>query len=167
MAFLSAITSSSIRTLDTLHLRIPQGVPGEGLSLAFRVVGPNLRSFILDTSYTYLERNLDIFQTLTALGIFSWNNSSGTQFRGTDLNELPSILDAFPSPATLHHFSIATDDFTILGLVIILLENPALALLTKLEFPFLSPTPPLPPIADELREACESRGIRLILGPGQ
>ncbi|KAL8277847.1 hypothetical protein RQP46_009666 [Phenoliferia psychrophenolica] len=75
-----------------------------------------------------------------------------------------TFLDALPSPATLRHLSIGTIDFSSLVHVMPTLAHPALTRLTQLEFPLLPAKTPLPPIADELTEACQSRGIRLRIG---
>lgn len=168
LAFLSAIASSSSNALQKIHLRIPPTLPYIPLAPALRVIGPPLRrirTFILDAAHTSVMGDLDIFSEFTSLGSFSWNGPlSGYPLKTAATETIQSIIEAFPPPATLRHLSVGTNDLSSLELIVSLLPHPTLSLLINLELPCLpAPTPP-PAIADELADACKSRGIRLKIG---
>ncbi|KAL8290277.1 hypothetical protein RQP46_003216 [Phenoliferia psychrophenolica] len=90
----------------------------------------------------------------------------GRQLEASDTANLRTILDAFPSPATLTHLSIGTDDFSSLEHIITLLGHPTLTLLARLDLPSL---PAIAPIEQAsavaaMGKACEDRGIRWSMG---
>ncbi|KAL8290270.1 hypothetical protein RQP46_003209 [Phenoliferia psychrophenolica] len=116
-----------------------------------------------------LETYLDTFPIFEALNSFSWHGyNPAYPLAASDNARLRTLLDAFPSPATLTHLSIGTNDFTFLKHIVALLEHPTLALLTNLDFPLLPATAPIDieqPSArskvDAMAKACKERGIQL------
>ncbi|KAL8290274.1 hypothetical protein RQP46_003213 [Phenoliferia psychrophenolica] len=83
-----------------------------------------------------------------------------------DTEHLRTILDAFPSPATLTHLSFGTDDFSSLEHIIPILGHPTLALLTKLDFPSLLASAPIERASAvaAMAKACEDRGVQWSMG---
>ncbi|KAL8277883.1 hypothetical protein RQP46_009702 [Phenoliferia psychrophenolica] len=82
------------------------------------------------------------------------------------MKHLRTILDAFPSPATLTHLGIGTDDLFSLEHITPLLGHPTLTLLSKLDLPSplsLAPAEEVLNIA-AMAKACEDRGIQLSMG---
>ncbi|KAL8277925.1 hypothetical protein RQP46_009744 [Phenoliferia psychrophenolica] len=100
---------------------------------------------------------------LQTIRSFSWHGYySGDPLRASDTANFRTILDAFPSPATLTHLSIDTGDVYSLEHIVELLGHPTLALLTKIDFPSLPRPTPLrwASAVATMTKACEERGIQ-------
>ncbi|KAL8277921.1 hypothetical protein RQP46_009740 [Phenoliferia psychrophenolica] len=125
-------------------------------------------TFIVEAdSQRVLASCLDIFPTFRALKSFSWNGYDDLRpLKASDLENLHTILDAFPSPATLTHLSIGTNDFSSFEHITPLLRHPTLSLLTKLDFPFLPASAPIEQASAvaAMAKACEDRNICLSMG---
>ncbi|KAL8277882.1 hypothetical protein RQP46_009701 [Phenoliferia psychrophenolica] len=167
----AAILSASKYTLKLLRLQIYRtdaSMPLLCPTLRESEVGPTLECLILEASFEALQGYIDIFPVFETLKSFSWYCYDAVpQLRANDVKNLRTILDAFPFPATLTHLSIGTDDFSSLEHILLLLEHPILALLTKLDFPsFPDFTPSLQVLAAValMAKACEDRGIQWSMG---
>ncbi|KAL8290259.1 hypothetical protein RQP46_003198 [Phenoliferia psychrophenolica] len=138
------------------------------LRSALSDIGPNLQTFIIESSSLgVLESCIDTFPIFKSLDLFSWSSyATNYPLKADDTEHLGTILDAFPSPATLRHLSIGTDDFSSLQHIIEILSHPTLALLTELDFPSLPASGPIDQASavDAMGKACEDRGIRWSMG---
>ncbi|KAL8277858.1 hypothetical protein RQP46_009677 [Phenoliferia psychrophenolica] len=167
-AFLAAISSASKYSLKNLHLRTFHNPNEVKLGPALSDIGPHLEALVLDTDpHGTLESCLDIFPILKSLQSLSWNGLGRFYPLTADHTaNLGTILDAFPSPATLTHLSIGTEDFSSLHHITPFLSHPTLALLAKLDLPFLPSSTPAEQASDvaAMAKACEERGIQWSMG---
>ncbi|KAL8277887.1 hypothetical protein RQP46_009706 [Phenoliferia psychrophenolica] len=133
-------------------------------------VGPHLECLILNAPYQVLQGYIDIFPLFEALKSFSWHSFDvPNSLRIYDVEDLRTILDAFPSPATLLHLSIGIDNFSSLEHIITLLGHPTLSLITNLDLPVLPVLPSLAPAEEAsvvvaMAQACQDRGIQWSMG---
>ncbi|KAL8277861.1 hypothetical protein RQP46_009680 [Phenoliferia psychrophenolica] len=164
----SAAKSASKDSLKTLHLHLFPNVEEVKLCPALTDIGPHLPALVLDTDpWEILENSLDIFPIFKSLRSFSWNGLGRFDPLTADhTGNLGTILDAFPSPATLTHLSVGTEDFFSLAHITPLLSHPTLALLTKLDLPSLPSSTPAEQASDvaAMAKACEERGIQWTVG---
>ncbi|KAL8290273.1 hypothetical protein RQP46_003212 [Phenoliferia psychrophenolica] len=122
---------------------------------------------LCDTIKIDLRRDPLKLQQLRDSSSFFWHGfNPNYPLKASDTANLPTILDAFPSPATLTHLSIGTDDFSSLEHIIPVLGHPTLALLTKLDLPKLPVIAPIEQASTlaAMAKACEDHGIRWSMG---
>ncbi|KAL8277859.1 hypothetical protein RQP46_009678 [Phenoliferia psychrophenolica] len=155
-------------SLKILHLRTFHNLNEVKLGPALSDIGTHLHTLVVESDpHGILDICLDIFAIFKSLRSFSWNGLGRFHRLTADHTaDLGTILDAFPSPATLTHLSIGTDDFSSLHHVTPLLSHPTLGLLTKLDLPSLpSPTPAEEAsVVAALAKACEEHGIQWSMG---
>ncbi|KAL8277900.1 hypothetical protein RQP46_009719 [Phenoliferia psychrophenolica] len=143
-AAFTAILNASRHTLQILHLQNYRREEDMSLlcpALRESDVGAHLKSLVMEASYEVLQGYIDIFPILETLKSFSWYGyDSLAPLKTPDVENLHlrTILDAFPSPATLLHLSIGIDSFYSLDHIVAILGHPTLKLLTSLDLPFLT-----------------------------
>ncbi|KAL8290291.1 hypothetical protein RQP46_003230 [Phenoliferia psychrophenolica] len=145
--FLAALSRATKYKLKTLRLLTWGKEHGVTLSAALFDIGPRLQSFVVESkSRGLLEGYLDVFPMLGALECLSWKSAGvSVPLEASDTAELRTILDAFPTPATLTHLSIGTSEFSSLEHIRNLLDHPAAGVAA-------------------MATACEERGIRWSMG---
>ncbi|KAL8277890.1 hypothetical protein RQP46_009709 [Phenoliferia psychrophenolica] len=156
-------------SLDYLRLKFYQMEDDVNLRDALSGVGPRLQTMVIDPGHLpdVFERCLDVFSILETVQFFSWNvHNFSHPLKAPDVENLRTILDAFPSPATLRHLSIGTNDFSSLKHITEHLVHPTLTLLTNLDLPSLSSSTTAEEASDvaAIAKACEDRGIQWSIG---
>lgn len=160
-SFLSALFTASSETLKTLRLRLYNAVSEKPVHNTFHIIGPGLRTLILESAHDVFDEHLDLFGTCNSLSDLRISCCNAETINAIHLG---AILDALPSPPTLRSLSIDVFIPKYLSSFLPLLENMATSLLERLSFQRLPTMWSEDPLVGAMEAACEARGIQMIYG---